>query len=320
MPVRNIRTRGGRGSGGSPTKQRISVMAQGDADDFNDMTLYEKLQAQDELEQHQLQNTQQQSGSFSKSRGERGPLLDSDHYIQKQPAAQSSSDNSVGSGWTWASKSTNASSRIINLHSKYTNKNVIRSAFGEKIKSVVNCTKGGNRGSYDGVRKDDDDEHYQQQPKSDSIVVTFIKICCMLVIIVMVTNEVKRRMKRRRKSYTPYTMDSAINADTDNSLFSLSSQYLRSENSASSSYISNMQQNQDHTNTIIHQAIFPQHLSHLTNLTQVYNPKIETPYFWDVHFSGESIAEHVFTSCHELVLACEFGLRQPDYNEDVSYL
>lgn len=69
------------------------------------------------------------------------------------------------------------------------------------------------------------------------------------------------------------------------------------------------------TNTIVHQAIFPSYLNHLSNLTSPYNPQSETPYFWDVHFSGESIAESIFSSCHRLIQACELGLRQPNYNE-----
>jgi len=59
------------------------------------------------------------------------------------------------------------------------------------------------------------------------------------------------------------------------------------------------------------------YLSHLTNMTHPYNSNIETPYFWDIHFAGESIAEHIFTHCHHLILACEFGLRQVEYNDEV---
>ena len=74
-------------------------------------------------------------------------------------------------------------------------------------------------------------------------------------------------------------------------------------------------------NTIVHHAIFPPHLSHLSNLTTPYDHGgEETPYFWDVHFSGESIAEYIFGNCHGLVQACEFGLRQPNYNDDVSVM
>ncbi|KAL7488776.1 hypothetical protein ACHAW6_014363 [Cyclotella cf. meneghiniana] len=69
-------------------------------------------------------------------------------------------------------------------------------------------------------------------------------------------------------------------------------------------------------NHILHHAIFPPHLAHLSNLSIPYNADIETPYFWDVHFSGESVAEAIFSMCHGLVLAAEFGLRQIDYDEE----
>jgi hypothetical protein len=71
-------------------------------------------------------------------------------------------------------------------------------------------------------------------------------------------------------------------------------------------------------NHILHHATFPPHLAHLSNLSIPYNVDVETPYFWDVHFSGESVAEAVFSMCHGLVLAAEFGLRQMDYDEEVS--
>jgi hypothetical protein len=58
------------------------------------------------------------------------------------------------------------------------------------------------------------------------------------------------------------------------------------------------------------------YLSHLTNMSLPYNSNIETPYFWDVHFAGESIAEYIFTHCYHLILACEFGLRQVEYNDE----
>mmetsp|Transcript_6181 Transcript_6181/g.9062 ORF Transcript_6181/g.9062 Transcript_6181/m.9062 type:complete len:358 (-) Transcript_6181:237-1310(-) len=48
----------------------------------------------------------------------------------------------------------------------------------------------------------------------------------------------------------------------------------------------------------------------------VRNSKGEIPYFWDVHFSGESVAEQVFSSCHGLVQAAEHGLLQPNYNDE----
>jgi hypothetical protein len=71
---------------------------------------------------------------------------------------------------------------------------------------------------------------------------------------------------------------------------------------------------------ILHHAVFPPHLEHLSNLTVPYDSATETPYFFDVHFSGESVAEAVFSMCHRLTLAAEFGLRHNDYNEEVSCL
>lgn len=73
--------------------------------------------------------------------------------------------------------------------------------------------------------------------------------------------------------------------------------------------------NPNHT---YHQAVFPVHITHLSNLTTPYDSTVETPYFWDVHFSGESVAEAVFSTCHGLILAAEHGLRQSDYDEEVS--
>ena len=60
----------------------------------------------------------------------------------------------------------------------------------------------------------------------------------------------------------------------------------------------------------------PLALSDLADLSNLYNPKTDTAYFWDIHFAGESIAESVFSKCHFLILACEHGLKQPDYNDE----
>jgi hypothetical protein len=60
----------------------------------------------------------------------------------------------------------------------------------------------------------------------------------------------------------------------------------------------------------------PMSLSDLADLSTQYNPKTDTPYFWDIHFAGESIAESVFTKCHFLILACENGLQQPIFHKD----
>jgi hypothetical protein len=60
----------------------------------------------------------------------------------------------------------------------------------------------------------------------------------------------------------------------------------------------------------------PKALENLADLSTLFNPKSDTPYFWDIHFAGESIAESVFTKCHFLIQACEHGLKQPDYNDE----
>lgn len=60
----------------------------------------------------------------------------------------------------------------------------------------------------------------------------------------------------------------------------------------------------------------PTTLDDLADLSTLYNPKSDTAYFWDVHFAGETIAESVFSKCHFLILACEHGLKQPEYNDE----
>lgn len=60
----------------------------------------------------------------------------------------------------------------------------------------------------------------------------------------------------------------------------------------------------------------PLALSDLADLSNLYNPKTDTAYFWDIHFAGETIAESVFSKCHFLILACEHGLKQPEYNDE----
>ena len=60
----------------------------------------------------------------------------------------------------------------------------------------------------------------------------------------------------------------------------------------------------------------PNVLANLSDLNVPYDAGTETPYFWDVHFSGETIAERVFSKCHGLAQAAEHGLQQPDFTED----
>ena len=60
----------------------------------------------------------------------------------------------------------------------------------------------------------------------------------------------------------------------------------------------------------------PNALGNLSDLNVPYDAGTETPYFWDVHFAGETIAERVFSKCHGLAQAAEHGLQQPDFTED----
>lgn len=60
----------------------------------------------------------------------------------------------------------------------------------------------------------------------------------------------------------------------------------------------------------------PEALKDLADMSTEYDPRSETPYFWDIHFAGESIAESIFSKCHFLIQACEHGLKQPGYTED----
>jgi len=60
----------------------------------------------------------------------------------------------------------------------------------------------------------------------------------------------------------------------------------------------------------------PDALTNLSDLNVPYDAETETPYFWDVHFAGETIAERVFSKCLGLAQAAEHGLQQPDFTED----
>ena len=297
-----------------------------------ELSLYEKLQQQHEIELQQQQQQQQSTHINSNSR-ERGPLLDSDHTTRKTHTTTNTSDNnSIASGWSWETRSSLNVSRV---QTKYANKkDMVYNAFGnenvikERIMNVMNCTKNG-RGGYNTVsqqrynnnRNDgedsDDDGYYEknQQHQSTSTLNKIAKLCLFLLLLFMGIRTINRKRNKNNQQQGEVV---------DDSLFAMSEQYLRGQLDGvlGSETNTNSINGGEYTtsNVIVHDAIFPKHLSHLTNLTTMYNPQIETPYFWDVHFSGESIAEHVFSSCHELVLACEFGLRQPDYNEDVSFV
>lgn len=60
----------------------------------------------------------------------------------------------------------------------------------------------------------------------------------------------------------------------------------------------------------------PKALRFLADLSTPYNRKTEVPFFWDIHFAGETLAESVFSKCHFLIQACEHGLKQPNFNDE----
>jgi hypothetical protein len=74
-------------------------------------------------------------------------------------------------------------------------------------------------------------------------------------------------------------------------------------------------QTQRHASLRLGQRV-PLALENLADMATIFDPQTETPYFWDIHFAGESVAESVFTKCHFLIQACEHGLTQPNYNDE----
>jgi hypothetical protein len=112
--------------------------------------------------------------------------------------------------------------------------------------------------------------------------------------------------------------DTNVNISSFTSLRSSSEfEYKGTSYNLANNTISDMSNSPNHT---YHQAVFPEYMAHLSNLSTPYNASFETPYFWDVHFSGESVAEAVFSTCIGLTLAAEHGLRQTDYDEEVSFV
>ncbi len=57
-------------------------------------------------------------------------------------------------------------------------------------------------------------------------------------------------------------------------------------------------------------------LNSLSNLTTSYNPENETAFLWDVPLTGSGLIKKSISKCYNLTMASEYGLRQPDYDED----
>ena len=149
---------------------------------------------------------------------------------------------------------------------------------------------------------------FNHQPSKGGAVARAVKIGVLMLLALFGVHRLGRRRGRQIGSSASHSM---------------SDMYLRGQLSSKSSGGANSNNEQTKSyddNAIVHTAFFPPHLGHLANLTKPYDAKKETPFFWDVHMSGESVAEAVFAQCHGLVQACEFGLRQPNYDEDVSFM
>lgn len=56
-------------------------------------------------------------------------------------------------------------------------------------------------------------------------------------------------------------------------------------------------------------------LDSIANLTTAYDPRTEIPMFLDVRLSGATMVKRAMSKCFNLTLACDLGLRQPNFNE-----
>jgi len=173
---------------------------------------------------------------------------------------------------------------------------------------IVNCTR---RPPADGHNDEEDGGEHGFFQKRPSRIIGMAKYGLLALIVFVGLFQIGRFRGRRRDA-----VDTGLSASSPS--LSTGEQHLRASKNTRGEKPPSIS-NSNNNNTIVHQAYFSSYLSHLSNLTTSYDPSTETPYFWDVHFSGESVAEYVFARCHGLVQACEFGLRQHDYDEDVSF-
>ena len=57
-------------------------------------------------------------------------------------------------------------------------------------------------------------------------------------------------------------------------------------------------------------------LDSFSNLTTSYDEMKETPFFLDIKLTGSIIVKRTISKCFQLSMACELGLRQPNYKEE----
>mmetsp|Transcript_27351 Transcript_27351/g.42973 ORF Transcript_27351/g.42973 Transcript_27351/m.42973 type:complete len:579 (+) Transcript_27351:218-1954(+) len=249
------------------------------------------------------------------SNNRRGPMMDSDHSdapLKKKKAsskAAPSSGNSIGSLQKMQVEISAAKRGDTNRQPQLQKKkmNMVLSAFGDsprlfrRVKKVMKCTKKEDE-EFDRDADDLDSLNMSDDANSKSTLTSKV-IFAMVLMVLLVFN--LGRLKGREKE------ESLL-------LSILNNPKLRGQSVLDGS--NSISENQPNSESINQaeavEVFFPSYFSSLSDLTEEYRPGEETPYFWDVHFSGESIAEAIFSQCHNLIMAAEFGLRQPQYSED----
>lgn len=204
-----------------------------------------------------------------------------------------------------------------------------------RIMSAMNCTKSPHQHDDDDTDEGDgrtyrDRNHTQQQPLNKM----FGMLAKLGLMLLMMTGSVSR-LAGRYHSKPKASSLSFKNMPSSSSSISMNDLYLRGQQTSYHAH-GEIQQNSTHSTNLSQAILLPAHLSsHLSDIALPYyhssssigtnnftfrNKTVnnDTPYFWDVHFSGESVAEYIFSACHGLIQACEMGIRQPDFTENVS--
>jgi len=251
-----------------------------------------------------LRLTEQQPQNYNR----RGPIMDSDHSgmpLKKKASSKAapSSGNSTGSLQRMQMGISAAKREDSNKQPQLQKKkmNMVFNAFGDnrrlfrRVKKVMKCTK-----------KEDEDDADDLEPlnlsddSNPKSTKTSKVIFAMVSMVLLVFN--LGRLKGREKEKVLL-------------LSILNNPKLRGQSVPNGSDSTSENQSDNINEAEAGKVLFPSYFSSLSDLTEEYRTEEETPYFWDVHFSGESIAEAIFSQCHNLIMAAEFGLRQPQYTE-----
>lgn len=277
------------------------------AEDSEQPLLSEKLRQQELISEQQSQNN---------NNHRRGPIMDSERYAasnKKKSSQAPSSGSSIGSLQRMQMEISAAKEGNRSKHQQSERRrkmNLVFSAFGDKhriikrVKHVMQCTKkeeDNNDHELDPLTLSTGDTHNAKQRHSSKVVLA-------MMLTVFVVFGMGRRKGRRIESEKESTNQTLLRGQSSTPLLQVQANYINTDDLSKSS-------NSNQTTSKL-QVSFPSYFPSLSNLTEEYRPEVETPLFWDIHFSGESIAEAIFSDCYNLVMASEFGLRQPNYSED----